>query len=212
MSDSSIEQYILEHSDEESQLLKELNRETHLNVLNPRMISGALQGKLLEMISSMISPERILEIGTFTGYSAICLAKGLKKNGRLHTIEINDELKPVILKYISKAGMNTSIILHIGDALSIIPQLNETFDLVFIDGDKREYCKYFDLIIDKVKAGGFILADNILWNGKIFKDVSPKDDQTAGILQFNDKIKKDPRISRLILPVRDGLMIIRKND
>ena len=210
MSDLSLEQYILEHSDEESRLLKELDRETHLNVLNPRMISGRLQGKLLEMISSMIKPERILEIGTFTGYSAICLAKGLKENGRLHTIEINDELEPVISKYISKAGMNTSIILHIGDALSIIPQINETFDLVFIDGDKREYFKYFDLIIDKVNAGGFILADNILWNGKIFKDVSPKDDQTAGILQFNDKIKNDPRISRLILPVRDGLMIIRK--
>ncbi|WP_423126478.1 O-methyltransferase [Gaoshiqia sp. Z1-71] len=209
--ENELEQYILTHSEEEDPVLKELDRETHLNILRPRMLSGHLQGKLLELLSKMTGPKRILEIGTFTGYSAICLAKGLKEGGKLHTIEMNDELEPIAKKYIAKAGLSDVIIQHIGDACSIIPELDESFDLVFLDGDKREYCRYFDLVFDKVKTGGFVIADNILWSGKVTETLDPKDEQTAGIIRFNEKMKHDPRVSQLILPLRDGLMLIRKN-
>ena len=206
-----LEQYIREHSREEDSLLKSLSRATHLKALNPQMASGHLQGQVLEMLSNMIRPERILEIGTFTGYSAICLAKGLKEGGHLHTIEINDELEQVTRGYFKEAGLENTITQHIGSAIDIISQIDETFDLVFIDGDKRQYCQYYDLIINKVRPGGFILVDNVLWHGKVVGEVVSKDKQTIGVMQFNDKIIKEEGVSHVILPIRDGLMIIRKN-
>ena len=205
-----LEKYILSHIDEEDAVLQALTRETYLQVLRPRMLSGRLQGKMLEMFSRMVQPKRILEIGTFTGYSAICLAKGLPEGGKLHTIEINDELENMAQKYFIKAGLGNKIIQHIGDAKIIIPSLKETFDLVFIDGNKRDYSTYFDLVIEKVNSGGMMIADNILWSGKVAEAIEPSDEQTLGILNFNKKIKDDPRVSQVILPVRDGLMLIRK--
>ena len=206
----NIEQYILDHSDPEDPLLAELNRETNLKVLRPRMLSGHLQGKILEMISKMIRPQKILEIGTYTGYSAICLAKGLQKNGILHTIEINDELEHFIRKYLQKARLESQIYLHIGNALEIIPKLNQNFDLIFIDGDKRQYSEYYHAIFDYVKPGGFILADNVLWSGKVIELESPDDEYTKGIFTFNKLITKDNRVEKIILPLRDGLTLIRK--
>src|SRR6056297_332546 len=206
----NIEQYILEHSDPEDSLLAELNRETNLKILRPRMLSGHLQGKILEMISKMIRPEKILEIGTYTGYSAICLAKGLSKDGELHTIEINDELEDFIRKYLQKAGLKNIVNLHIGNALKVIPNLKETFDLVFMDGDKRQYSAYYHTLFDYVKPGGFILADNVLWSGKVIELESPDDEYTKGIFTFNKLITKDNRVEKIILPLRDGLALIRK--
>ncbi|MEA2107748.1 MAG: O-methyltransferase [Bacteroidota bacterium] len=206
----NIEQFILEHSDPEDPLLAELNRETNLKVLRPRMLSGHLQGKILEMMSKMIRPQKILEIGTYTGYSAICLAKGLQKNGVLHTIEINDELEHYIRKYLQKAGLENIVKLHIGNALEIIPNLVETFDLVFIDGDKRQYSDYYHTLFDYVKPGGFILADNVLWSGKVIELESPDDEYTKGIFAFNELIAKDTRVEKVIIPLRDGLTLIRK--
>jgi len=206
----NIEEYILNHSDDEDPILAELNRETNLKILRPRMLSGHLQGKILEMISKMINPEKILELGTYTGYSAICLTKGLKENGILHTIEINDELEEVILKYFKKAEVENKIKLHFGDARTIIPKINEQFDLVFIDADKREYMEYYHIIFDYVKPGGFILADNVLWSGKVIEMETPDDEYTKGIFDFNKFIKDDDRIEKVILPLRDGLTLIRK--
>lgn len=210
--DKKLEHYILSHTEEEDDLLKELDRETNLNRINPRMLSGHLQGKILEMFSRMIQPEQILEIGTFTGYSAICLAKGLKKGGRLHTIEIDDELESVARKYFIRAGLTDVIVQHIGPAVEIIPTLGKIFDLIFLDADKQEYGTYFDLVFDMIRPGGYILADNVLWNGKVVNELSPKDGQALAILHFNEKIKDDPRVSQVILPIRDGLMLIRKKE
>jgi predicted O-methyltransferase YrrM len=206
----NIEEYILNHSDKEDSVLAELNRETNLKVLRPRMLSGHLQGKILEMISKMIRPEKILELGTYTGYSAICLAKGLQEKGILHSIEINDELEDLILKYIEKASVENKIKLHFGDARTIIPQINEMFDLVFIDADKREYLEYYNIVFDYVKPGGFMLADNVLWSGKVIEMETPDDDYTKGIFEFNDFLKNDDRVEKVILPLRDGLTLIRK--
>ncbi|MGQ8337529.1 O-methyltransferase [Sunxiuqinia sp. A32] len=208
--DKELEKYILAHTSDEDEVLKELERETFLNVLRPRMLSGHLQGKMLEMFSQMIKPKMILEIGTYTGYSAICLAKGLQQNGKLHTIEINDELEKMAADYFKKAGFQNQIIQHIGDATEIIPQLNESFDLVFIDADKREYSKYYHLVFDNLKPGGFIIADNILWSGKVTEEVDPKDEQTKGILEFNKMVSNDARVNQVILPIRDGLTLIQK--
>ncbi len=205
-----IEEYILQHSDKEDSVLAELNRETNLKILRPRMLSGHLQGKVLEMISKMINPEKILELGTYTGYSAICLAKGLKENGILHSIEINDELEDFILKYFRKADIENKVKLHFGDARKIIPEINDQFDLVFIDADKREYLEYYHSVFDFVKPGGFILADNVLWSGKVIGLESPDDEYTKGIVEFNEFIKNDERVEKVILPLRDGLTLIRK--
>lgn len=174
------------------------------------MLSGHLQGQILGMISCMIKPQYILEIGTFTGYSALCLAKGLPENGRLHTIEIDDELESIAQKYFVKSGMNDKIIQHIGDARQIISSLENKFDLVFIDADKREYCEYYNIVFDKISVGGFLLADNILWNGKVVDPAEFDDEQTRGILDFNDLVHNDPRVKNAILPVRDGIMLIQK--
>jgi predicted O-methyltransferase YrrM len=205
-----LEQYILHHISPEEDYLRELDRETNIKVLRSRMLSGHLQGQLLQMISAMIRPHCILEIGTFTGYSALCLAKGLAEGGLLHTIEIDDELESIARKYFAKSGMGDRIIQHIGDACQIIPSIRQPFDLVFIDADKRDYCEYYRLVFDKVKVGGFILADNILWNGKVVEPESAEEEQTKGILQFNDLVQNDPRVRNVILPVRDGIMLVQK--
>lgn len=205
-----IEKYILNHIEPEDEILKELDRETHLNVLGARMISGHLQGQVLTMISKMIRPKTILEIGTFTGYSAICLAKGLHEDGKLITIEIDDELENIAKKYFEKAGVRNQIIQRIGKALEIIPTLNETFDLVFIDANKTEYPDYYSAVFDKINIGGYIIADNTLWNGKVLENTADDDYQTHGIVEFNTIIKNDTRVEKVILPLRDGMTFIRK--
>jgi len=204
-----IEQYIEQHSSPEDPILENLFRETHIRFINPNMISGHLQGKFLEMLSSMIRPDNILEIGTFTGYSAICLSRGLKPGGKLITIELNDELADFAQSYFIRAGVENKIIQMTGMAHDIIPRLDQMFDLVFIDGDKREYVEYYKLIIDKVKPGGFIIADNVLWGEKVL-DIETTDPQTRGIINFNEMVRKETAIEEVILPIRDGLMLIRK--
>jgi caffeoyl-CoA O-methyltransferase len=207
--DKSLEKYLLDHSTPEDPLLEDLYRQTHIRFVNPNMVSGHAQGKFLELISKMINPDAILEIGTFTGYSAICLAKGLKPDGKLITIEINDELTSFAESYFIKSGLKNKIKPITGNALEIIPSLDFQFDLVFIDGDKREYSDYFNVAFEKVRPGGIILADNVLWGGKALEKDS-KDQQTKGIIEFNSMIKERDDIENYILPLRDGLMIIRK--
>jgi predicted O-methyltransferase YrrM len=206
----AIDKYISNHTSPESDVLSKLNRETHLRILNPRMLSGHIQGKFLEMISRMIRPESILEIGTYTGYSAICLAKGLKNGGILHTIEINQELEIIARDYIAKAGLQNVIRQHIGDALKIIPTLNEEFDLVFIDADKENYLRYYQMAFDSVKKGGFILADNALWDGKVVEPDLQVDKETRGIKAFNDFVQNDARVENVLLSIRDGVMLVCK--
>jgi predicted O-methyltransferase YrrM len=208
--DTKIENYALEHSLPESEVLKKLNRETHAKILMPRMLSGHMQGNLLSMFSKMIQPKQILEIGTYTGYSAICLAQGLQNDGKLHTIDINVELEKMVRSYFDEAGLSNKINYHIGNALEIIPQLNETFDLVFIDADKKNYAAYYDLVFEKVRSGGYIIADNVLWSGKVLDPKEKMDVDTKAIDVFNKKIHTDSRIEHMLLPVRDGLMIVRK--
>lgn len=204
--------YIASHSLPEDPLLKALSRETHVKIYHPRRSSDHLNGLFLKLVSQMIRPRRILEIGTFTGYGAICLAGGLADDGILHTIEINDELEDFTRSWIKKAGLENRIRLHIGDAMEIIPGLDETFDLVFIDGEKDQYCDYYNISIDKLRPGGFIIADNVLWSGKVIQENIPsKDHFTRGILEFNTLVQNDKRIENLLLPSFDGMMIIRKN-
>ncbi len=205
-----IEDYILQHSDPEDSLLADLERETSLKVINSRMLSGHLQGSILRMLSKMIAPKSVLELGTYTGYSAICLACGLSPGGQLTTIEINDELESIALRYFEKAGLSKVIHLRIGDALEIIPSLEQQFDLVYIDADKKHYSEYYNAVFDRVIPGGWILADNTLWDGKVVDYAGSNDPQTEGIIDFNLRIASDPRVERVILPIRDGLTIIRK--
>jgi len=200
--------YLADHSSPEDPLLGELYRETHLRFVNPNMVTGHIQGKLLEFISGMINPEMILEIGTFTGYSAICLAKGLKPGGKLYTVEINDELQEFSRSYFSKAGLEENIVQLTGRAQDIIPGLDAMFDLAYIDGDKREYIEYYNIIVRKMRPGSFILADNVLWGEKVLEKNS-KDPQTRGIIEFNEMIKNQQNIEDVILPVQDGIMLIR---
>lgn len=204
-----VENYIAQQASEELPILKKIDRETHLEVLMPNMLSGHVQGLFLSMISNMIKPKRILEIGTFTGYSAICLAQGLDEKGLLYTIEVNEELEKRLLAYFEEAGFSQKIKLIIGDALAVIPTLRETFDLVFIDADKKNYLSYFDRVLPMVRTGGFILVDNVLWKGKIL-DSSITDKDTLAIRDFNERVKIDPRVRNLIVPLRDGLMLIEK--
>jgi len=208
---NELEKYITSHIDNESEVLRELNRYTNINILRPRMLSGHIQGQILKMFCRMIDPVNILEIGTFTGYSAISMAEGLSDpDAHIDTIEVNDELKPVIEKFISKAGFQNKITLHIGNALSIIPNLNKEFELVFIDADKRQYPEYYRAVFPMVRKGGYILADNIFWNGKVIEPVDENDEYTKGILEFNRIVKEDDRVEKVILPFRDGLFLIRK--
>ncbi len=212
MFDKSLEKYILAHTRSENEVLADLYRKTHIKFVNPNMVAGHLQGEILTMITNMISPAKILEIGTFTGYSAICLARGLRKNGKLDTIEINDELKDFILSYFKKSGVEKQINLHIGNSLDLVKELPGSYDLVFIDGDKREYSAYYNLVFEKVRPGGFILADNILWGGKV-TDPEYKDDPfTKGIMEFNELVHNDARVENVIFPVRDGLMLLKKKE
>ena len=206
----NIDQYSCNHTEEENAVLAELNRETWAKVLIPRMISGHLQGRTLSMFSQMIQPKTILEIGTFTGYSAICLAEGLQENGRLHTIDINEELKSMCEHYFEKAGISNQVKLYTGNAIHIIPTIDAEFDLVFIDADKENYINYFDLIIDRMPIGGFIIADNVLWSGKVVEEIDTKDVETQGMVAFNKKIHESERVENLLLPIRDGLMVCRK--
>lgn len=206
----TINEYILNHTEKEDAVLEELNRETNLKVLRPRMLSGHYQGKLIEFLSKMIKPKNILEIGTYTGYSAICWAKGLSEDGVLHTIEINDEQEAIINKYIEKASIKDKVKVHFGDAIKIIPTLKETFDIVFIDADKPNYLNYYNLVFDKVKNGGYIIADNVLWDGKVILSDKKEDFSTKAIKDFNEFVKNDNRVENIILNIRDGLMLIRK--
>jgi caffeoyl-CoA O-methyltransferase len=210
ITDPSISKYITEHSTPEDALLAELNRETHLKVLYPNMLSGHIQGNLLELISCMIKPRYILEIGTYTGYSAICLAKGLQNDGKLITIERNDELTEFSKKYFAKTGLDSKIEIITGDALDIIPKLPYTFDLVFLDADKKDYIRLYHLFIDKVNPGGIILADNVLWYGKVLDSTGASDPDTLGIKTFNELIRSDARVKNIILPIRDGINLIYK--
>jgi caffeoyl-CoA O-methyltransferase len=205
---ADINKYSEDHTTPENEVLSKLNRDTHAHVMMPRMLSGHLQGKLLSLLSTMIRPERVLEIGTYTGYSAICLAEGLTETGKLITVDINEELEAMARKYFQAAGLQDKISYLIGDARQIIPGLNEKFDLVFIDADKENYSLYYDLVFDKVKKGGYIIADNVLWSGKVLMEKPDKD--TISLINYNKKIHADNRVENLLLPVRDGLMICRK--
>jgi len=206
--DKRLEKYIELHSSREPKLLSELNRDTWANILMPRMLSGHIQGKVLSLFSNLIKPKAIIEIGTYTGYSALCLAEGLDKEGELHTIEINEEHALVAKKYFDKSVHSKKIIQHIGSGLEIIPKINKKFQIAFIDADKENYSKYFDLVIDKIDLGGIIIADNVLWSGKVIDD--EMDNETCELNNFNKKITKDNRVENILLSVRDGLMICRK--
>jgi len=208
---SKLEQFLLDHTSPEDPVLEDLYRQTHIRFVNPNMATGHLQGRFLEFISRMIAPEKILEIGTFTGYSAICLSRGLKPEGKLITLEINDELTAFAHKYFILAGVESRIIQMTGKAQDIIPSLDHIFDLVYIDADKREYTEYYTLVIEKVRPGGFILADNVLWGGKAL-DVDTTDPQTMGVILFNEMIRRDNSIEKVTIPLRDGLMLIRKKE
>lgn len=209
----TLDEYISSHSSPENAVLEAITRDTHVHILNPHMLSGHVQGRVLSMISHMLRPKRILELGTFTGYSALCLAEGLAEGGKLVTIEHNDELEDVIRKNLASSPLNEKIELIIGDAKEVLSSFNlqhSTFDLIFIDADKREYCAYLDLVYPLVPVGGFILADNTLWDGHIIDPAYDKDKQTLGLRAFNDKLKEDDRFEQVILPLRDGLTLIRK--
>lgn len=208
--DEAIENYILSHIDEEGELLKQLNRDAHVNLLKPRMLSGHLQGRMLKIFCRMIQPKYILEIGTYTAYATLCLAEGAADDAEIHTLEVNDELEDFIMKYLHKTKLKDKIHLHIGDAMEIIPKIDRTFDLVFIDANKRHYIEYYNLVFDKVRPGGLIIADNTLWDGHVLETPKPSNKQTIGIQQFNDMLTKDDRVEKVILPVRDGLTLIWK--
>jgi predicted O-methyltransferase YrrM len=207
----TLNEYIEQHSSPESQVLKQITRNTHLEVINPRMLSGHVQGRVLSMISQMIQPKKILELGTFTGYSALCLAEGLQADGKLVTIEHNDEMEEAIRRNLSLSPLGEKIELVIGDAKEVLGQMEagEGVDLVFVDADKKEYCDYLDLLVPLMKKGGWILADNTLWDGHIIDPAYDKDKQTVALREFNDKVAADERLEKVILPLRDGLTIIR---
>lgn len=204
-----IDNYSVSHSQKEPQILQQLTKETWQKVVNPRMLSGAFQGRVLSMISKLIQPKNILEIGTYTGYSAICIAEGLQEHASIDTIDKNEELADLQNKYFEKSGFRNKIIQHVGLALEIIPTIHKKFDLVFIDADKSNYSNYFHLIIDKMNKGGVILSDNVLWSGKVVEKLDPKDQDTKALLEYNILLNTDKRIETVLLPIRDGLTISR---
>lgn len=205
----ALENYISLHSQNEPDILRELTRETHLKVVQPRMITGHYQGRVLSMLSKLIQPGRILEIGTYTGYSAICLAEGLTNEGVLHTIDINEELSEIQRKYFDRSEFGSKIIQHTGDALKIIPEMDQIFDLVFIDAEKKMYDAYFEAVIEKTRQGSIILTDNVLWSGKVIEPLDKKDMVTRNLLAYNKKLKNDSRVETVILSIRDGLTLCR---
>ncbi len=204
----SLERYAEEHTTPESELLRQLNRETQARIYMPQMLSGHLQGQLLRIISLLVRPKNILEIGTFTGYSAICMSEGLQEDGILYTIDINEELKEMAERYFEQAGIRDKIDYRIGNATDIIPELNVSFDLVFIDADKINYTKYYELVFDRVNSGGVLLADNVLWSGKVIEPV--RDAETNALMAFNDRVQQDHRVDNVLITQRDGLMMVRK--
>ncbi len=211
------EKYIREHSTPRGAALEWIEKQTNIRTNHARMLSGAVQGRFLTMLVQMLGARKVLELGTFTGYSAVCLAMGLPEDGHLDTLEVNDELEDLVLEGFSRAGLSGKITLHIGDAVETLKRLSrdmhgagDLYDMVYIDANKREYCEYYELVFGMVRPGGFILADNVLWDGKVFEDPMPQDRQTLGISRFNDMVASDPRVDSVILPLRDGLNIIRK--
>ncbi len=209
--DAAIDAYVSGNSSSEPMLLRELTRETYLKVLQPRMLSGHLQGRVLSMLTQLIKPKNILEIGTYTGYSAICMAEGLAAGGHIHTIDINEELQPIAEKYLNLSGNKGRITMHIGNAMEIIPSFNIPFDLVFIDADKSNYLNYYNLVFDQLPIGAVIIADNVLWSGKVINQAEIENDSdTAALVTFNTYVTGDKRVENVLFPVRDGLMVIRK--
>ncbi len=208
--DPKLEDYVQRFSENEPEILAELNRETHLKVLQPRMLAGHLQGRVLSMLTHMIRPKRILEVGTYTGYSAICFSEGLAEGGQIHTIDINEELQAIQDKYFEKAGITAQVKRHVGDALEIIPKLDEDWDIVFLDADKENYPNYYDLVIDKMKPGSYVIADNVLWSGKILDKPGDMDQETKSLYEYSKKVTEDPRVQNVLFPIRDGLQISRK--
>jgi len=204
-----LENYAAQHTEDEPLLLQELNKRTHLNVLQPRMISGHFQGRFLSLLSKMVQPRTILEIGTYTGYATLCLAEGLHPEGVLHTIDIKEELTDLQREFFDRSGYGSQIVQHLGKAADIIPSLDTTFDLVFIDADKQNYAHYFDLVIEKMNRGGIILSDNVLWSGKVVEEVKHNDKHTQALMAYNQKIKDDPRVETVLLPIRDGITLSR---
>lgn len=207
----NLDDYVVKHSQDEPELLQQLTRETYQKILQPRMLSGHYQGRVLSMISKLVNPKNILEIGTYTGYSALCLAEGMQSSGELHTIDINEELVDFQRVYFDKSNYGHQIHQHLGNALEIIPNLNKFFDLVFIDADKENYSNYFNLIVEKLKKGGIILSDNVLWSGKVLETTFKKEDtSTPALVKYNMLLKVDKRVETVVLPIRDGLTISRK--
>ena len=208
--DPALNAYSEAHSTSEPSYLKELADETHAKIRMPQMLSGHLQGRFLSLLSHLLQPTLILDIGTFTGYSALCMAEGLKPGGMLHTIDINSQLTPMVKRYIGMARMHDRITTHVGEALKIIPTIAGTIDMVFIDADKGNYSNYFDLVIDRVRPGGLIVADNVLWSGKVLHDEGTWDEETRGLVAYSRKVKNDPRVETVLVPLRDGLMVARR--
>lgn len=204
-----LDEYLEHHVTPMDEVLADLYRDTHLHQMNPRMMSGPVQGKFLQFLCQMLKPERVLEIGTYTGFASICIARGLPEGGRLVTVEVDEEYEPVIRHYLAKAGVEERVELILGDAKMVIPALTNPFDMVFIDADKVSYPLYYDLVVEKVRSGGFILADNVLWDGKVL-NAQAKERDTQALQAFNDKVQNDPRVENVLLPIRDGLMMIRK--
>lgn len=204
-----LEEYIRNNSEDEPELLRELTRETHLKVIRPRMLTGHFQGRVLSMLSKIANPRHILEIGTYTGYSALCLAEGLPSDGQLHTIEVNEELREMQRRYFDKSGYGHQIIQHTGNALEVIPNLNYTFDFVFIDAAKKDYPKFFEAVLQKTRPGSLILSDNVLWTGKVVEPIDSKDAVTQILLDYNTRLKEDNRVETVLLPIRDGLTLSR---
>ncbi len=207
--DEKLEDFVGRYSVAEPKLLADLNRETWAKVLQPRMLSGHIQGRVLSMFSKMIEPKRILEIGTYTGYSALCMAEGLAKGGKIHTVDINEELEEMVRTYFQRAGAENQIELHIGNALEIIPTLKEDWDLVFIDADKENYSNYYQLLIDNMKSGSYLIADNVLWSGKVVEPYENLDEETKALVDYSKMVQEDERVENVLFPIRDGLQIAR---
>lgn len=204
-----LEDYIAHHSENEPELLQQLNKETHQKVLQPRMLSGHFQGRVLSILSKILNPKNILELGTYTGYATLCMAEGLQEKGIIDTIDINEELEEIQNKYFEQSDKRNQIVQHVGNALEIIPKLNKKFDLVFIDADKENYINYWNLIVPMMNKGGIILSDNVLWSGKVLEEVKKNDKSTQTLLEYNKITKEDPRVETVLLPIRDGLTVSR---